>query len=175
MRDASSPGSNGSRSPGRRVAAFVLLSACGVLAIVATGLSLVLTRLTSASDSGTFSQRGVALGMPAGIVRESFLDGAAGEWRQVQACGGPALEWTRTRPAVTTRWARFEIHDGLLVAMRVHTDEPLAQVQTVKSASVVRQDRPFDGGTATTIVSRACSTHAAEAEQLVLAATATSW
>jgi hypothetical protein len=113
--------------------------------------------------------------MPAGIVRESFLDGAAGEWRQVQACGGPALEWTRTRPAVTTRWARFEIHDGLLVAMRVQTDEPLAQVQTVKSASVVRQDRPFDGGTATTIVSRACSTHAAEAEQLVLAATATSW
>jgi hypothetical protein len=73
-------------------------------------------------------------------------------------------------PGVPTRWARFEIHDGWLVAMRVHTDEPLAGVRTVQSASAVRQDRPFEGGTATTIVSRACSTHTTEADQMILSA-----
>lgn len=170
MHGASSPGSNASRSRLRRFATLVFLSACGAVAIVATGLTLVLWRFAAAPDSREWTQRGVALGMPVELVRESFVDGAAGEWKQVTACGESALEWTRDRPGVPTRWARFEIHDGWLVAMRVHTDEPLAGVRTVQSASAVRQDRPFEGGTATTIVSRACSTHTSEADQMILSA-----
>jgi hypothetical protein len=174
MHDASSPASNGSRSRLPRIATLVFLAGCGALAIVATGLSLVLSRITSTADEGDWTQRGVSLGMTAVIVRESFLDGAAGEWRLVTACGGTGLEWTRSRPGVPTRWARFELHDGLLVAMRVHTDEPLSGMRTLQSTSAVRQDRPFEGGTATTILSRACSTHAAEVDQMVLSA-AGSW
>ncbi len=114
---------------------------------------------------------GVSLGMSADQVRRTFVEGTGGEWALVTACGGPALEWTRRDPARSVRWARFEMHDGFLVAIRAHTEEPRRSASALQSLSAVREDRPFEGGTATTLVSRVCETHAAEAEQLALEAT----
>ncbi len=138
-----------------------------VFAFALTGLALAFSRIASGGAS-EWSERGVALGMTEAQVRLSFRDAAAGAWTDAPSCRGPALEWTRTQPGPGTRWARFELHDGWLVAMRLHTDAPSGPPHAAQTWSAVRQDRPFEGGTATTVVARGCPTHAAEADEIAI-------
>jgi len=135
-----------------------------VVASCMAGLTLLGVR-----PAPSWSERGVTLGMSEREVQRAFTDGAAGLWSRESACAGVALEWTRMDPRATARWARFEFHDGLLAAIRLQVDEaPTARAE--KTVTAVRQERPFGGGTAITILTRACSTHAAEAEQIASAA-----
>jgi hypothetical protein len=108
--------------------------------------------------------------MSAEQVKESFVDAASGDWSQDTACRGLSLEWTRKAPDAPTRWARFEFHEGWLVAMRLHTDGQASAAHAEQTVSAVRQERPYEGGTATTLVARGCTTHAAEADQIALSA-----
>jgi hypothetical protein len=156
---------------GTRRFARVLLIAAAVFTIVVASLSLVLWRALPRSSQGDWSERGVSLGMSESQVRNSFVDAAAGEWTQTTACGGPSLEWTRKKPGVPTRWARFEMHDGLVAAMRVHSDGQAGAPRARQGAFAVRRDRLYDGGTATTILARGVPTYAAEAEQIARLAT----
>jgi hypothetical protein len=108
--------------------------------------------------------------MSAEQVKQSFVDAASGDWSQGTACRGLSLEWTRKDPGAPTRWARFEFHEGWLVAMRFHTDGRASAAHAEQTVSAVRQDRPYEGGTPTILIARGCSTHAAEADQSALSA-----
>jgi len=149
-----------------RSAALALLCAGGVFAIVVVGLLSLMRLALPTSSAPDWKERGVRLGLSEDEVKRSFVDADAGDWTSVTSCRGHSLEWTRRRPGVPTRWARFELHGGWLVALRVHTDERLPAPRAQRTAAAVRQDKPFEDGTATTIVALGCPTHAAEAEQI---------
>jgi hypothetical protein len=175
MQGESSHASTGARRRARDLAVG-LLAACTAFALVVAGLASALS--LGVPGDPAWVERGVKLGMSEEQVKQSFLDGAAGDWRRATTCRGPSLEWTRKQGArsttspdeAPTRWARFELHDGWLVAMRLHVDDALSAPRAEQTASAVREDRPYEGGTATTIIARGCSTHAAEAERIALSA-----
>src|SRR5580693_9730355 len=76
--------------------------------------------------------RGVRLGMTMEQARAAFVDGAAGVWSSPPGCCGVSLEWSRAAMETTqTRWARFESHRGLVVAIRVLSDAPPPRTRQV--------------------------------------------
>jgi len=171
MPDGCSPASTSNRSRWPRAAltgavALVLVFAAAVLGMWG-GLALVVGRRAEP----LWSERGVSLGMSEEQVEHAFADRASGDWSRTAGCGGVALEWRRTEACASARWARFEFHEGVLVAIRLHSDDAAAPEHAEQTSTAVRQRRPFEGGTATTILSRTCLTHTAEAEQIALAAT----
>jgi hypothetical protein len=125
-----------------------------------------LTLGSSSAGARDWSERGVTLGMSEAEIVRAFADGSSGDWARVDGCRGKALEWTRRSVGVPTRWARFELHEGVLVAMRVHSDEKTTAVTAKKGWGAVRAARPYDGGRATTVIARGCPTHAAEADAI---------
>ena len=153
-----------------RRATLFFAAAGGVFVAVVAALSLALSLALPRPGKADWSERGVRLGMSEAQVRQSFVDAAGGNWTRTTACGGPALEWTRMKAGVPTRWARFELHDGWLVAMRIHSDGHASAPRTERASFAVRRDRPFQNGVATTIIARGPPAYAAEVEQIARAA-----
>ena len=103
-------------------------------------------------------------------ARAAFIDGAAGDWSTPPGCCGTALEWSREAVGATqTRWARFEFHQGLVVAIRVLSDAPPPRTRHVEvTPAIVSEIRAgADGSTSTTVLARACEMHAPEVRQLM--------
>jgi hypothetical protein len=153
-----------------RAAMVLLLATGGTFAAIVAVLSFFLSLAVPKPGKSDWSQRGVGLGMTEAQVRRSFVDASAGEWRRSTACGGPSIEWTRSKPGVPTRWARFELHDGWVVAMRLHSDGQAAGSRSEVRSFAVRRDRPFQGGLATTIIARGPAAYAVEVDQIVRSA-----
>lgn len=144
------------------LALAILVVAKGVL-----GLALPRSWLASLQSAPV---RGVRLGMTMEDARASFEDGAAGDWSTPPGCYAPALEWSRAAIGATqTRWARFELHQGLVVAIRVLSDAPPPPTRHVEvTPAVVSETRAgADGSTSTTVLARGCEMHAAEVRQLM--------
>ncbi len=106
-------------------------------------------------------------------ARAAFVDGSAGDWSTPPGCCGTTLEWSRADVHGTqTRWARFEFHQGLLVAIRVLSDPSAPMIRHVEvTPAVVSETRAgADGSTSTTVLARTCKMHEAEVRQLLAAA-----
>jgi hypothetical protein len=126
-------------------------------------------------DARPMVLHGVRLGMTAGAVRARLDTGARGVWR-AHGGDGLALEWIpdpsdRAAPGPgVPRHLRFELHDGLVVAVRAKLDaaHPLAAgapfVET--SGSVLERAAGPDGLVTLTLVARDCPTHADEVRAL---------
>ena len=147
-----------------------LVSLALAILVVATG-AIGLAR--SRSWPGSLQNapvRGVRLGMTMEDARAAFVDSAAGDWSTPPGCYATALEWTRTAVGATqTRWARFEFHQGGVVAIRVLSDAPPPRTrQFVVTPAIVSETRAgADGSTSTTVLSRECEMHAPEVRQLI--------
>ena len=104
------------RFVGSAVRRLLTLAGGAVLLFVAVAAALwfVVGRAAPSLVDGP-QARGVRVGMPVDAVRGAFVDGPAGVWSVLPGCLGEDLEWTRRDPAATsTRWARFEFHQGVL-------------------------------------------------------------
>jgi hypothetical protein len=163
MHDASSRESTSVRSHWLRRSAFAIVVMVATFTLV---VGVMVSALTLERSAGSWNERGVKLGMSEGEIVRAFADGRGGEWKRVVACRGVALEWTRRAGGVPSRWARFEMHEGVLVAMRVHSDDKATGVVAETGWGAVRAARPYQGGMATTVIARGCATHAAEADEI---------
>jgi hypothetical protein len=146
------------------LAARVVISISGV--VVAAVVGWRFCRAPAGPSGTTSSERGVSLGMSEAQVRSSFIDARAGDWTRTTACGGPSLEWTRATAGVPTRWARFELHDGWVAAIRIHEDGQGHIPRVEQTPSAIRRDRLYQGGIATTIIARGPAVYAAEVDQI---------
>ncbi|MCA9530172.1 MAG: hypothetical protein KC543_08545 [Myxococcales bacterium] len=117
---------------------------------------------------------GVRLGMTAQDIRTGFA--LPGAWRsEAGALGeGPGaivLEWRPADPVTSpVRAARFELHDGFLVALRAQlapssaiADGPAFDVND----QVVRHRERVAAGVRYTVLARSCPTHADEVQRLL--------
>jgi hypothetical protein len=110
----------------------------------------------------------VRLGMAPRDVRDRFKPGGDGTWQTALGKGDDTvLEWTGTDPKARLSRARFEFHNGMLVAIRARAPEPSARelVSATKMTVSVRAPAP-EGGTNVTVLARDCPTHHDEAEGL---------
>ena len=117
----------------------------------------------------------VRLGMTADEVRSRFSPGGAGAWRIEASPGGEAvLTWGATAREPVVRTARFEIHGGILVAVRalVRGEAPKAHGPAVEASHAVVVGRRPEGSdlVTLTILARDCPTHADEARALAASA-----
>ncbi len=145
------------------LALFVAALAAGVLLARSWG-----GMASGGPELGAF--HGVRLGMTASAVRERFEAPAPGGWQstpQTTGAGDVVLAWAA---ASGESDARFELHNGMLVAVRaiVPPGDPDAQRPPVEaSRAVVRtsEDDPGHAKVSITILARDCPTHHAEAER----------
>jgi hypothetical protein len=149
-------------NPANRRAVVVLLT----FSIAALG-ALALRVVGALDVDPRPSVFGVRLGMTADEVRERVDARGPGEWSSSVVLGDWVLEH-RAGP----EHARFEIHEGQLVAIRVEgpasSDLPTEPRFAVTPGSVLLRE-PEAGGVRITLLSRACPTHHEEAERLVAA------
>ena len=110
-----------------------------------------------ASDGNQTEFLGVRLGMGARQIRSSFQP--AGDWETSMDGDLLILEWNGSDPRV--RSARFELHEGLLVAIRAELIDA-DDAQSI-APDVVRNVR---GGTLT-MIARGCPVHADEVARLM--------
>lgn len=146
-----------------------MLGAVGTAAIFAAGAVSITLSLAIGPRDAVLSLRDVHLGMSEADVRRAFTDRREGRFDVVTGCSTPTIEWTRTSPGTTTEWARFEFHQGALVAIRMRAASSGATgSDVVVTPGAVRvQQSAGDGSSVVTILSRDCPTHHAEAEQWV--------
>lgn len=161
------------RFVGSAVRRLLTLAGGAVLLFVAVAAALwfVVGRAAPSLVDGP-QARGVRVGMPVDAVRGAFVDGPAGVWSVLPGCLGEDLEWTRRDPAATsTRWARFEFHQGVLVAIRLHSDAaPPAAPRIELTPLTVSEVRSGSGAsTSTTVLARNCETHRAEVDEVIAA------
>jgi len=115
---------------------------------------------------------GARLGMTMRDVRSAFTPPSPGTWTAVQDATVPRLDWASSVPSppAPVASARFEFHNGMLVAIRaplaaedVHAAGP--PVQTT-SATVVARDK--DGARVSyRWISRECPAHKDEVAKLL--------
>lgn len=147
----------------------------GTLGLVAIGLIVpsawMAVRLLAgepAAPDAPLRVEGVLLGMTPSQVREAFTPPAEGTLRSTPGPEGDlALEWGgRAGDAV----ARFEFHEGVLVAARVvlSSDDQAARGPEieVRQGAVVHRE-PGPDGIRLTLISRDCPTHADEVRALL--------
>lgn len=113
----------------------------------------------------------VKLGMAPGDVRERFEPGGPGAWQTSvsKIVGDTAIEWHATDGTAKVKEARFEFHNGMLVAVRATTNEapPSSEKITTTPGSVtVRRAAPANGVTEIAVLARDCPTHKEEATAL---------
>ncbi|WP_433927438.1 hypothetical protein AB3662_30520 [Sorangium cellulosum] len=150
-------------------------------AFIAAGLGIVtLTALSFAPPAnGAFAVHGIELGMTASEVVRRFDAGPAGRWSEATGCAGPSIEWSRgeAAPERAPLSARFEFHEGLLMAARVRVtpEDPTARgarLQTSARFVLAREPRD-DGSSVIVLLARGCPEHEAEVEQLLGGSSAT--
>lgn len=141
--------------------ALAVLLALSIAALGALALRLV----GALSADPRPSVAGVRLGMTADEVRERVDERGPGEWTSSVVLG----DWVLEHRAGEER-ARFEIHEGQLVAIRLDgpasADLPTEPRFVVTPGSVLVRDTDA-GRVRITLLSRACPTHHDEAESLV--------
>jgi hypothetical protein len=114
---------------------------------------------------------GVRLAMTASDLRAHFEPGAPGHWHtETTPDREIAMVWAadapERHPAVLR--ARFEIHSGLLVAIRAEARTEGPPLEKSLSAVLARHPLPGDRERASiTILARDCPTHADEARALL--------
>jgi len=143
--------------------------------MVAAGLVLVIPAAFSAwtlaaSDGEDPSAvLGVRLGMTSGQVRERYI-GDGGRWQTaVEPSGLTVLEHdSETGPVAH---ARFEIHEGLLVAVRAtlrDRDALADDARFVSGPGLVRRVENLPGGGADLVlIARSCPLHSAEVDEIL--------
>lgn len=113
---------------------------------------------------------GIRLGDSLSMTRDHFRAPAGGTWTS-SAAPEPVLAWA---PAAGTpspvSSARFEFHDGMLVAARLELrpDADAARgpgLELGRSSVIARE--PSAEGTRITLISRDCPEHAAEVRRLL--------
>lgn len=125
------------------------------LALVLPVVGALVFLLTSSGDQTEFL--GTRLGMGARQIRSSFEPN--GTWETSMDGDLLVLEWSGSDPRV--RSARFELHEGLLVAIRAELIDA-NDAQTV-APDVVRNVR----GGMLTMIARGCPVHADEVARLM--------
>ena len=116
---------------------------------------------------------GVRLGMTATEVERRFDAAPEGRWNAAPGCEGGALEWAPSEGASPRhpRWARFEFHEGMLVAVRLRAsgDDPNARGGRLSSTTgAVLAHEPLPGGTvAIALLARGCPDQQDEIQQLI--------
>jgi len=149
-----------------RLPAWAIL-AVALMAAVIGGLTVRQLRLARLDEL-----HGARLGMTPADVRSHFDEGPRGHWREAPGCGGIGLEWApdaHTKGAV--QWARFEFHEGMLMAvrMRAAAADPSVGGEPLEASSAVvvaRQSMP-GAAVAVALLARGCPEHQAEIDQLL--------
>jgi hypothetical protein len=150
--------------PGRR--GRIALAALVAVALPVTVAAGHLCRAPKGPPQ-SFETRGVVLGMTEEDAARSFVDSHAGAWSAPSGCDGFALEWNRRDPHAMTRWMRFELRDGRVVAVRAHVDGASPATVAEATPSAVRVVRPDGDGTSITLVSRQAKDYRGEARELI--------
>ena len=139
-----------------------------VPALIALG-AVSATVVSSFSAPEPVSIRGVRLGMTAAQIRDRFDRGTAAAWRT--EVSGPDLALIRAPAGELDRETRFEIHAGMLVAIRMDVRDDLPEAEggpiVTTPASVVARSHPERGRTRISVLARDCPTHAAEVSALL--------
>ncbi|WP_437839245.1 hypothetical protein [Sorangium sp. So ce1153] len=144
-------------------------------ALSAAGLGIVtLAALSFAPPANAaFAVHGIELGMTASEVVRRFDAGPTGRWSEAPGCAGPSIEWSRgeTAPARAPLSARFEFHEGLLMAARVRVtpEDPSARGARLETSAqfVLAREGRDDGSSLIVLLARGCPEHEAEVEQLL--------
>ena len=133
---------------------------------VLSGLGATGLAMGALSPDAPPSLGGLRLGMTPDEVRARFSPGR-GSFRSEVSGSDTALVWE----APGSEPARFEFHDGQLVAVRlvVSADSPdaLGPVVATTAGSVLSREARPGGEVAALLLSRTCPTHHDEAELLV--------
>ena len=111
---------------------------------------------------------GVRLGMSAPQVRNAFAH--AGSWESRTGEDGLLhLHWTPTQAADPVRSAHFELHDGLLVAVRLQVAQRdlVPGGDRVELPELVRIIEAQGEVHDLVLIARNCPVHAAEVERLL--------
>ncbi len=139
--------------------------------VVCTAVGLYAWHASSVHHDTCF--RGVCLGMKVAQVRRGFDAPAAGRWNR-ESGGDVALVWDDgPHPSLEApvRAARFEFHDGRLVAVRADVSVRDASAGgdriEVSRTSVAEREPLGQGRVHLTVLSRDCPTQASEVEQLL--------
>jgi hypothetical protein len=141
----------------------------GALFALALVTGVVLARTSSRPDRGDLGLfHGVRLGMTASAVRERFEAPALGSWRSLPATGAGdvVLAWAAAKGPAT---ATFELHNGMLVAVRATVEATDAESKRpgMDSSRAIVRAHALDGGVIQlTLLARDCPTHHDEAERL---------
>ncbi|MDQ3032906.1 MAG: hypothetical protein M3Y87_10850 [Myxococcota bacterium] len=132
-------------------------------------LSALVATIVMPSGPEIPSIRGVRLGMSAEQVRARFEDGAPASWRTEIAGGDLAL--IRAPGGSLDRESRFELHNGMLVAIRLDLpdDAPEASGETlaITPGSVTERAPAEPGRVALSVLARDCPTHAEEVSRIL--------
>ncbi len=144
-------------------------------ALVALAALVALVALVACRGSGGESAAfyGARLGMTMRDVRAAFVPPSPGSWTAVQDGAVPRLDWSATLAASPVASARFEFHNGMLVAVRA----PLAESDvhaagppvTTTSATVITRDH-VGGKVEYRWLSRECPAHKDEVAKILGAA-----
>lgn len=130
---------------------------------------LIRTIAGSGSPSEMPTIRGVRLGMTADQVRQRFERGAQASWRTEIA--GTDMTLIRAAGGSLDREARFEFHDGMLVAIRMDLPSEAPEASgdriAISPASVTSRTIILDGRTSLAVLARDCPTHAEEVSRIL--------
>lgn len=143
------------------------------LVVFAAGAALSLGLLVAyslASRGGAPSELwGVRLGDSLATARERFRAPGPGTWTSTPG-DDPALGWAPASSASPVASARFEFHDGMLVAARLELARSAESADgaplEISRAAVVSRE-PAGDRTRVTLLSRACPEHAAEVKRVL--------
>lgn len=142
-----------------------------ILVLVPAFLALAALVATIVVPSGPEvpSIRGVRLGMSAEQVRERFEGGAPASWRTEIA--GADLALIRAPGGSFDRESRFELHNGMLVAIRLDLRDDLPESSgeriAITPGSVTARSTLEPGRVALTVLARDCPTHAEEVSRIL--------
>jgi len=147
------------------------VAAAALALVLPAGWALVRVAAKDADPTAAF---GVRLGMTASDVRAraALPDGV---WStSTTADGTLLLDWSASADDASIRDARFEIHEGALVAIRATLSDPAALPvgeggdRRMRSAEAVADARSHeDGTTRYRLVARNCPVHAREVAEIL--------
>lgn len=109
----------------------------------------------------------VRLGMAPRDVRDRFKPGGTdpGTWQTgVGQADDTFLAWTSHDPKSTFSDARFEFHNGMLVAIRASSADKLAKEEISTTPHTITAKEPAANGSTLIVLARDCPTHKDEAE-----------
>lgn len=147
----------------RRRALWLPLAAAGLLAPMVWGLLHLFSPQDEPADF-----MNVRLGMtPAQVRARIARPGRFATATDPQ--GLLVLTWTPNDPADPVEEARFEVHDGMVVAIRARLREPRPAALAIAPESVRRTAPRPEGGSDLTLLARGCALHEEEVADLLRA------